>query len=263
MAWQAPARPRRQPQGRRQGSRGRRERAAGRWHRLRTGTGTAPHRTAPHRTAPHRCHQLRTTRDHVSLSSRLGLCRGYKARYMQDTSTHVYTTLHSRALGASSSLVDSDGLALGLGAMQRQRTACLAVLALLVARTSAMVELQFETFSSRVPACRRSGEGAYCSHGLMKGPAYVGYLDTPEELRQALTAATFKKELIVFGENRFVMAAHQVSRIRDLGGAESAPALHGLRDRPVFRECRSCCLCPAQGMGTSSLTVLTSRCAIG
>jgi hypothetical protein len=79
-------------------------------------------------------------------------------------------------------------------------------------------QLQFQSFLTRVPACNRSGEGTYCSYGRMQAPAYVGMLDTPEQLRQALNAVNFQKEIIMFAEGRITEAAHALSRFRELGG---------------------------------------------
>ncbi|KAG2499413.1 hypothetical protein HYH03_002987 [Edaphochlamys debaryana] len=68
----------------------------------------------------------------------------------------------------------------------------------------------------RVPACRRHGDGAYCSAGLTRG--YLGPLDTAAQLRAALSATAYRNELIVFSDTRIADAAQALSRLRGGGG---------------------------------------------
>ena len=46
----------------------------------------------------------------------------------------------------------------------------------------------------------------------------MGLLDTAQDLKYALSAVAFKKEIILFGEDRLHDAAHTVSRLRSMAG---------------------------------------------
>ncbi|EFJ52701.1 hypothetical protein VOLCADRAFT_85954 [Volvox carteri f. nagariensis] len=60
--------------------------------------------------------------------------------------------------------------------------------------------------------CERSG---FCSNGKIKG--YMGSLDTAEQIREALQATHFKKEVVVFADTRLPDSAQTLSRFRDAG----------------------------------------------
>jgi hypothetical protein len=78
-------------------------------------------------------------------------------------------------------------------------------------------ELQFGApFDERVQACRRSGNGDYCSTG--KTRSYVGLLDSAQNIKDALEATAYKKEIIIFAESRLSDAAHIISRMRSMAG---------------------------------------------
>jgi hypothetical protein len=57
----------------------------------------------------------------------------------------------------------------------------------------------------------------------------VGLLDTAEEVKAALAAMAYKREVIMFAENRLHDAAHTVSRLRSMAGyGHVLPILHTL-----------------------------------
>lgn len=62
-------------------------------------------------------------------------------------------------------------------------------------------------------ACDRGG-GAYCSRGFVKG--YIGPLDTAAQIKEALEATSYKKEVIIFGESRASDASQTLARFRSV-----------------------------------------------
>jgi hypothetical protein len=68
----------------------------------------------------------------------------------------------------------------------------------------------------RVPACRRSGNGDFCSAGKTK--AYVGPLESAQNIKDALSATAYNKEVIIFIEDRLQDAAHAIYRLRGEAG---------------------------------------------
>mgnify|MGYP001806865810 CR=1 FL=1 len=71
--------------------------------------------------------------------------------------------------------------------------------------------------------CAKRGDGAYCSLGKVRG--YVGLLDTAAQLKEALEATAFKKEIIVFAETRMTDTAQMLARMRGQAGYGHVMAL--------------------------------------
>ncbi|PNW79560.1 hypothetical protein CHLRE_08g358569v5 [Chlamydomonas reinhardtii] len=67
----------------------------------------------------------------------------------------------------------------------------------------------------RLKVCDRRGGGAYCSWGATRG--YVGPLDSAANIKEALEATQYKKELILFSEDRMPEATQSLARFRNAG----------------------------------------------
>ncbi|EFJ42558.1 hypothetical protein VOLCADRAFT_97349 [Volvox carteri f. nagariensis] len=93
---------------------------------------------------------------------------------------------------------------------------CVLALAAVQMKAQPASETLSHNLQERNPVCRRRGQGAYCSAGHVGG--YIGPIDTAQELKAALKATAFNKEIIIFAENRVAHAAHAVSRLRGAAG---------------------------------------------
>ncbi|PNH03781.1 hypothetical protein TSOC_010135 [Tetrabaena socialis] len=87
---------------------------------------------------------------------------------------------------------------------------CRAMAAAVAAGLYAVLLLVHKAEAGRV--CERSG---YCSVGQVAG--YVGPVDTAVELRQAVEATAYRKELIIIPETRVLSAAQVLMHFRDAG----------------------------------------------
>ncbi|KAG2424443.1 hypothetical protein HXX76_014496 [Chlamydomonas incerta] len=63
--------------------------------------------------------------------------------------------------------------------------------------------------------CERRGGGAYCSWMQTKG--YMGPLDSAAAIKEALAATEYKKEVILFSEDRMPEATQSLARFRNAG----------------------------------------------